>query len=272
MNTDDQLINFEAHGTPPLPAANASGVVDNDGARIWYSSFGAGPPVMLLHGGLGHSANWGYQVPALIKSGYRAVVIDSRGHGLSTRDERPYSYELTASDVLAIMNALHLDRVVLIGWSDGACTALVFATQYPERVAGVFFFACNIGPSGIKPFEHTPVLNRCLARHRADYQALSATPEKFEQLMEDLVPMQRTQPNYSKEDLARINVPVRIVQSEKDEFIRQDHAEYLAQSIPGASFLLLQGVSHFAPWQRPEQFNSAMLGFAGEVFDGKDVS
>jgi pimeloyl-ACP methyl ester carboxylesterase len=67
-----------------------------------------------LHGGLGNSGNWGYQVPTLIANGYRVVVIDSRGHGPSTRDEQLYSYELMASDVLAVMNALHFDRAALV--------------------------------------------------------------------------------------------------------------------------------------------------------------
>jgi pimeloyl-ACP methyl ester carboxylesterase len=77
--------------------------------------------------------------------------------------------------------------------------------------------------------------------------------------------MQRTQPNYSTEDLTKISVPVRVAQSEKDEFIRREHAEYLARTIPGASFILLDGVSHFAPLQRPKQFNTAMLAFVDEV-------
>jgi hypothetical protein len=105
---DDELRRFEATGATPLPLTDDLGYIENDGARIWYSAFGSGAPVILLHGGLGHSGNWGYQVPALIANGYRAVVIDSRGHGRSTRDGRPYSYELMASDVLAVMNALHL--------------------------------------------------------------------------------------------------------------------------------------------------------------------
>lgn len=117
---DDELRRFEASGATPLPVTDDLGYVENDGARIWYSAYGIGSPVILLHGGLGHSSNWGYQVPALIANGYRAVVIDSRGHGRSTRDGRPYAYELLASDVLAVMNALHLDRVALVGWSDGA--------------------------------------------------------------------------------------------------------------------------------------------------------
>jgi pimeloyl-ACP methyl ester carboxylesterase len=77
--------------------------------------------------------------------------------------------------------------------------------------------------------------------------------------------MQRTQPNYSTEDLARISVPVRIAQSERNEFIKCEHAEYLARTIPGASFILLDGVGHFAPLQRPKLFNTAMLAFVDEV-------
>jgi pimeloyl-ACP methyl ester carboxylesterase len=80
--------------------------------------------------------------------GYRAVLIDSRGHGRSTRDWRPYTYELMASDVLAVMDALNLDKAAMVGWSDGACTALILARQVPARVAGVFFFACNMDPNG----------------------------------------------------------------------------------------------------------------------------
>jgi len=263
---DDDLKCFEASGATPLPVTDDAGCIENDGASIWYSAYGVGAPVILLHGGLGHSGNWGYQVPALIANGYRTVVIDSRGHGRSTRDERPYSYELMASDVLAVMNALHLDRVALVGWSDGACTALILAATYPSRVAGVFFFACNMDPTGVKPFETSPALNRCFSRHTEDYKNLSATPTQFKQLVEDVSLMQRTQPNYSALDLMKISVPVRIVQSERDEFIKREHAEYLAQTIPGASLLLLDGVSHFAPLQRPEPFNTAMLVFVDEVY------
>src|ERR1700733_10729959 len=155
---DDDLRKFEAEGAAPLPAAKDEGYVEHEGARIWYADYGAGSPVILLHGGLGHSGNWGYQVPALVGSGYRAVVIDSRGHGRSTRDARPYRYELMASDVLAVMNVLHLERAALVGWSDGACIALVLASKMPMRVSGVFFFACNMDPSGAKPIEASPVL------------------------------------------------------------------------------------------------------------------
>jgi len=262
---DDELIRFEAEGATPLPDSATQGYLEHDGARIWYAAYGSGAPVILLHGGLGHSGNWGYQVPSLIESGYRAIVIDSRGHGRSTRDERPYSYELMASDVLAVMDHLQLEKAALVGWSDGACTSLVLADSTPSRVAGVFFFACNMDPSGTKEIEFTPPLQRCFNRHVKDYGQLSSTPDKFDEFSEAVGLMQRTQPNYSAQDLARISVPVAIVQSEFDEFIRPEHAEYLAHSIPNAEYIFLAGVSHFAPLQRPEQFNAALLGFLRNV-------
>jgi pimeloyl-ACP methyl ester carboxylesterase len=263
--SDDDLIRFEAEGAAPLPDTENQGHVEHEGARIWNAEYGTGSPVILLHGGLGHSGNWGYQVPALLGNGYRAVLIDSRGHGRSTRDARSFSYELMASDVLTVMDALNLERAALVGWSDGACTALILADQAPERAAGVFFFACNMDSSGAREFELTPTIGRCFNRHVKDYKQLSSTPDQFDEFSEAVSLMQRTQPNYSAKDLARIHLPVAIVHSEHDEFIKREHAEYLARSMPNAEFVYLPGVSHFAPLQRPDQFNAVMLAFLGKL-------
>ncbi|MFM0546876.1 alpha/beta fold hydrolase [Paraburkholderia strydomiana] len=265
---DDSLERFEAHGAPPLPASNESGWVEHEGARIWYASHGNGTAVILLHGGLGHSGNWGYQVPALLAAGHRVVVIDSRGHGRSTRDARPYKYELMASDVLAVMDALALERAAIVGWSDGACVAMVLGMVAPQRVAGVFFFGCNMDPSGTKEFVATPVIDRCFSRHRQDYARLSATPDEFDAFVAAVSDMMKTEPNYFADDLARIRVPVVIAQSEHDEFIKREHAEYLAGAIPGAELNVLPGVSHFAPLQRPALFNKAMIAFVERVLPG----
>jgi pimeloyl-ACP methyl ester carboxylesterase len=167
-------------------------------------------------------------------------VIDSRGHGRSTRDARPYTYELMAADVVAVMDALRLKQAGFVGWSDGACTALILASTAPTQVAGVFFFACNMDPSGAKDWAgFTPILSRCVSRHAQDYKQLSATPDLFDEFSDAVGLMQKTQPNYSAHDLAQISVPVAIVHSEHDEFIRREHAEYLARTIPNAEFVNL---------------------------------
>ncbi|MBN8941932.1 MAG: alpha/beta fold hydrolase [Rhizobiales bacterium] len=263
---DDDLSHFRAHGAAPLPTPRDQGHVDHDGARIWYADFGSGPPVILLHGGLGHGGNWGYQVPALTGSGHRVVVVDSRGHGRSTRDGRPFTYELMASDVLAVMDALDLTRTALVGWSDGACTGLILAAMAPARITGVFFFGCNMDPSGTREIvQPNPRIDRCFGRHAEDYAQLSATPDGFKAFAEAVGLMMKTEPHYSAADLARIRVPVAIAQGEHDEFIKPEHADYLARSIPGAELIRLAGVSHFAPLQRPEQFNDVVRAFLGKL-------
>ena len=221
--------------------------------------------MILLHGGLGHSGNWGYQVPALVRSGHRVVLIDSRGHGRSTRDERPFTYELMASDVLAVLDSLHIQRAAVVGWSDGACIALVLAMSVPARIERVFFFGCNMDPSGTKEIaQPAPILDRCFARHTRDYARLSSTPDQFKDFAGAVGLMMKTEPNYSARALAAIRVPVAIVQSEHDEFIKPEHAAYLHRTIPGSEFILRPGVSHFAPLQRPELFNAAVLDFLGD--------
>lgn len=262
---DDDLTRFAEHGAALLPVADREGRVEHAGALIWYASFGSGPTIILLHGGLGHSGNWGYQVSALVAAGHRVVTVDSRGHGRSTRDDRPYSYELMASDVVAVMDHLSLDKAAFVGWSDGACVALVLASKAPQRVAGVFFFACNMDPSGTKEIEASPLLDRCFSRHRKDYATLSATPNGFDQFVDAVGLMMRSQPNYTREDLGAIKVPVAIALGEHDEFIKREHASYLADAVPDAELIILPEVSHFAPLQRPEAFNETVLAFISKV-------
>lgn len=262
--SDDDLVIFERSGTPPLPTPDQTGHVRHDGAEIWFASIGRGRPAILLHGGLGHSGNLSFQASALAAAGYRVILVDSRGHGRSTRDGRPFSYELMAGDVLAVMDSLAIDSASLIGWSDGACTAMVLGDLHPERVDGVLFFACNMDPSGTLPFVPTAVIDRCFSRHRQDYAALSATSDDFDAFVEAVGTMQRTEPSYTADDLRQIQVPVTILHSQGDEFIKPEHSSYLADTIPGAQLVTLPGVTHFAPLQRPAAFNAAIM----EILDG----
>ena len=263
--TDDALTHFAEQGTPALPTGERQGHLKHDGSALWYASIGTGRPVILLHGGLGHAGNWGHQVPALLAAGYRVILVDTRGHGRSTRDAAPLGYARLANDLRAVMDHLQLPDAALVGWSDGACTAMLLAAAHPERVTGLLFFGCNMDPSGARPFVPTPVIDNCFARHRLDYVALSATPEAFMDLVDDLGLMQRSEPNFTAADLQSIAVPVRIVQAEGDEFIRPEHAAWLANQIPGARLTTLPNVSHFAPLQRPGVFNAVVLGFLGQL-------
>lgn len=261
---DDGLEIFAADGPPALPAGG--NILERDGAAVWFASFGEGPAVLLLHGGMGNSNNFGHQVPALLEAGYRVVAIDSRGHGRSSWDGGAFSYGQFAQDAFAVLDRLGIDNAAVIGWSDGACTGLAMAKAAPERVAGVFYFACNVDGTGNLPFVMSETIGNCLTRHHKDYAELSPQPERFDEMSGKLQVMQGSQPDYSADDLRVIDVPVTVAQAERDEFIREEHARYIAETVPGARYVEMAGVSHFAPVQRPGLFNGAVL----EFLDGLD--
>ena len=104
-----------------MPAASKQGLVEVNGIKLFFASYGSGAPVFLLHGGAGNGDHWANQVPALAAK-FQVIVVDARGHGRSTRDAKPLSYALMADDLLALMDQLKLDKAALVGWSDGGAS------------------------------------------------------------------------------------------------------------------------------------------------------
>src|SRR5581483_11960098 len=163
--------------TPSLPQAAQSGTAPVNGIKIWYAVFGQGEPVILLHGGLANADYWGHQVRAL-QAHYQVIVMDSRGHGRSSRDAQAFGYDLMASDVLALMDHLGIKTAAIVGWSDGAIIGLDIAMHHPERVAKLFAFAANSDPSGVADIAKSDVFNAYIARAGEEYKRLSPTPNE----------------------------------------------------------------------------------------------
>ena len=246
--------------TPSLPTPVSSGKAEVNGASIWYAVFGKGSPVVLLHGGLANSNYWGNQVPALAAK-HQVIVIDSRGHGRSTRSSAAYGYELMASDVLGVMDQLGVKQAAIVGWSDGAIIGLSLAMHHPDRVARLFAFAANSDPSGVKDVDKSPVFQQFIARGEKEYEALSATPKEYKTFVEEISAMWAKQPNWTEDDLAKITVPTWIVDADHDEAIERTNTLLMAAAIPKAGLLLQPEVSHFSMLQDPAQFTADVLRF-----------
>ena len=250
--------------TPTLPEGGNSGYAPVNGIKIWYACYGRGQPVILLHGGLANSNYWGNQVRALAPH-YRVIVMDSRGHGRSTRDERPFGYDLMAADVLALMDYLKIPTAAIVGWSDGAILGLDMAIHHPERLTKLFAFAANSDPSGVKDVSQSPTFNAYIARAQKEYEKLSSTPEEYASFLEQISKMWATQPHFTAEQLRRIAVPIWIVDGDHDEAIKRENTEFMAAQISNAGLLLQPQVSHFSFLQDPLQFNSDLLHFLADV-------
>jgi pimeloyl-ACP methyl ester carboxylesterase len=250
--------------TPTLPKARDTGYAPVNGIKIWYAVYGHGKPVILLHGGLGNSDYWGNQVPVLAKR-YEVIVMDSRGHGRSTRDAEPYGYDLMASDVIGLLDYLKIEKVALVGWSDGAILGLDIALHHPERLSKLFAFAANSDPSGVADISKSDVFNAYIARAEKEYGKLSATPTEYSAFLDQISKMWATQPNWTADDLKKITVPTWIVDADHDEAIKRENTEFMAANIPGAGLLLLPETSHFAFLQDPKLFTGTLLHFLDRV-------
>lgn len=246
--------------TPTLPKATESGFAALNGVRIWYASFGRGEPVVLLHGGLANANYWGHQVRAL-QTHYRVIVMDSRGHGRSSRNAQAYGYDLMASDVLALMDHLGIKQAAIVGWSDGAIIGLDIAMHHPDRVSKLFAFAANSDPSGVADIARSDVFNAYIARAGEEYKRLSPTPGEYKSFVDEITKMWETQPTWTEADLAKINVPTWIVDADHDEAIKRENTEFMAAHIPNAGLLIQANVSHFSFMQDPGQFNGDVLHF-----------
>jgi pimeloyl-ACP methyl ester carboxylesterase len=252
--------------TPSLPKAVDSGYAPTNGVKIWYAIFGNGEPVLMLHGGLANSNYWGNLVPALAER-HRVIVMDSRGHGRSTHDDRPYSYDLMAADVIGLMDFLKVPKAAIIGWSDGAILGLDIAINHPERLTKLFAFAANSDPSGVADISQSPVFNAYIARAEKEYQALSPTPDQFKSFFDQISKMWETQPNFAAEQLRGISVPTWIVDADHDEAIKRENTEFMAATIPNAGLLLQPQVSHFSFLQDSGQFTGDVLHFLEHLND-----
>jgi len=246
--------------TPTLPKATQSGLAPVNGIKIWYAVYGRGEPVLLLHGGLANANYWGHQVRALQRQ-YQVIVMESRGHGRSSRNQEPYGYDLMASDVVALLDHLKIEKTAIVGWSDGAIIGLDIAMKHPDRVSKLFAFAANSDPSGVADIASNEVFNAYIARAGEEYKRLSPTPTEYKGFVADITKMWESQPKWTASDLAAIKVPTWIVDGDRDEAIKRENTEFMAANIPGAGLLIQPQVSHFSFLQDPEKFNDDVLRF-----------
>lgn len=249
---------------PEMPKAVESGYAPVNGIEMYYAVYGAGDPILLIHGGLGHADFWANQVIELAKTN-KVIVADSRGHGRSSRNEQPYGYSIMASDYLALLDHLKIEKTALVGWSDGGIIGLDIAMNHPERLTKLFAHAANVTVDGVDPAVATnATFNSYIERAGKDYARLSKTPDQYNPFVEQISKMWASEPAWTKEQLAAIKVPTAIAVGDHDEAITRAHTDYMASAIPGAKLVILPDASHFAMLQDPAGYTKAVQDFMQE--------
>ncbi|MEQ8266908.1 MAG: alpha/beta hydrolase [Parvibaculum sp.] len=264
-------LNRSASGIPAFyvwktfsSAAHGGERAELNGISLYYETFGDpdAPPVLVLHGGTGFIESMHYQITALAPAHF-VVAPDSRAHGRSTDTDAPLGYRQMADDMLALMDRLGIERADIVGWSDGGIIGLILAMENPDRVRRVVAIGANYNVAGLAspPPADASVISASPARDF--YVNMAPEPSRWPVFAAKVLEMWRTQPNYEAADLAKIAAPVLVMAGERDS-IKRSHTEEMAASIPLGRLDIVEDASHFAPLEKPDRVNAAVLSFLSE--------
>jgi pimeloyl-ACP methyl ester carboxylesterase len=220
--------------------------------QIYFETYGTGPPVLVLHGGLGRLEDMRHQIRALASSRF-VIAPDSRGHGRSTDADVPLNYSLMAEDMVELLDRLDIAQVDVVGWSDGGIIGLDLAMRYPERIRRLVAIGSNYDVDGLikKPeFSVEPPQRRSLCLRCAPDPAFTRK----------VITMWRTLPHYSLNDLGKINAPTLIIAGEFD-VIKRTHSDQLARAISGSKEKIIEGATHSLINEKPDIVNEEILNF-----------
>jgi pimeloyl-ACP methyl ester carboxylesterase len=229
---------------------------NSDDVSIYYETYGAGRPVLVLHGGLGSIEGMSYQIRALAKSHF-VIAADSRGHGRSTDSNAPLSYSLMSDDMSKLLDHLQINRVDVVGWSDGGIIGLDLAIRRPERIKSLVAISANYDVNGIVD---SPTLESEVPRVPLRYMLFAPDPGHWPVFYRKVHSMWRTQPHYTLNDLGRIKAPTLVMVGEFD-IVKREHSTQLAKAIPGGREFIVEGATHTVPNDKPEIVNRQILSF-----------
>lgn len=234
-----------------------SNIIKNKTANIYYEIYGEGEVIVFLHGNGENLEYFKYQIEYFSKK-YKIIAIDSRGHGKSSKGKLKFDFWLFANDVIAVLNNLNINKVHVLGFSDGGNTALHLALKYPDRVKSLILNGSNFKPSGVKVLVQLPVL--------LEYYSLIIFSIFSKNIKEriDILNLMVNNPNLKEEDLNKIKIPTLVVVGDKD-MIKEKHTHLIANLIENSEISIIPNSTHFVAMENPIEFNSVMERFLSKI-------
>jgi pimeloyl-ACP methyl ester carboxylesterase len=232
---------------------------------LHYQQVGAGPDVVLLHHAVGSVRTWRKQLPVLAGQ-FRATAYDRPGFGQSTwADVWPADYlDQDVADLIALLDALGIERAALVGHSDGATIALLAAARHPQRVTGVLAESPHVAVE----------VPRCPRAVEQFVDGLDASPDLQASLARNHGPragevVQRWRDRWCdpafwswdvSAELAAVRCPVLVVHGAADPYFSVQHSAMIAARAQG-ELIVLPGLGHSPHSEAPELFAPLLLGF-----------
>lgn len=248
---------------------------------VSYGDTGSGQPIVLVHGGGLTSRMWNGFVEAAAPT-HRLLTPDTRNHGGTDNPSGTFSYDLAAEDLAGFIEALDLERPVVMGYSDGGIIVQKFLIAQPgvasaaviggatnrvatddHYMAGMMAFY-GYDQRGELPDAVLDALEVNTPEFAGRLQALhggDAAPDRWRQLHKLAWPVWTTEMVIPAEELARIDIPVLVILGQNDDFFRPEDALALAETLPKGEIAVIPGASHSAFRERPEIFAALVLDF-----------
>jgi pimeloyl-ACP methyl ester carboxylesterase len=230
----------------------ANGYVDVNGVHMYYETYGAGSPLVLLHGGvMTIDLSFATLIPLLAQR-HTVIGVELQGHGRTADTDRTVSPGGMASDVVGLLDHLGIDRAHVLGHSMGGAVALELAVSHPDRVRSVVPMSVSVRPGGMHeeladPSKHATSTRMPTAQDFADmtvaYKRLSPHPEHFDEWFAALSRNQADVQGWSDEQLAGITAPVLLMMGDHD-FMTIEHCDLMLRLIPGSQLAVLPHTTH----------------------------
>lgn len=263
--------------------------IQSNGIELYYEIHGEGKPLVLISG-LGYSSwQWHKMVPLLAKK-FQVITFDNRGVGRSGKPAGPYTAGMLAQDTVGLLDALKIEKAVIVGHSMGGFIAQTIALDFPQRVEKLILCSTNFGGPNHAPITSeamkvlTDVTSDALTRFKNGL-AVSTAPgwsEKNPAMIEEWIQWRVAnpiEPTYYQAQMAiglgllpeaaafenklpRLNVPTLILFGAHDKVVPPANADLLAQKIAGSTVVIFPDAGHFFPIEIAEAASRTIMDFA----------
>jgi pimeloyl-ACP methyl ester carboxylesterase len=278
-------------------------ITSKDGTRLYYEESGAGTPVVFVHEFAGDYRTWEPQMRHFSRS-HRCVTYSQRGYPPSDVPENgdKYLQNVFRDDVIALMDALKIDKAHVVGHSMGAATSLHVGIHHPKRCISVTAAGCGYGSSpDPQKVEESRALSRANgkmfaevgmeegARQYADGSTRQSQKNKdprgyahFVQMLSEhsarghsltMLNLQAKRPTLHEmeAELKKFAPPLLVIVGDEDEWC-VDASIYLRRTVPTAGLLVVPRTGHTITSEEPEKFNAALEEFFAEAERGRWLS
>ncbi|WP_229053333.1 alpha/beta fold hydrolase [Aeromicrobium sp. Leaf350] len=237
----------------------------HDDVTFWFDEHGSGPSMVYLHGGFSdaNEVDPVLERYAAVRHVYRP---ERRGHGRTADTSGPLGFEQNASDTIAFLEQVVGGPADLVGYSDGATTALIVALRRPDLVDRLVLMSGQFHHDGLLPdmFGDDPAAaaaGMVQSPLAGRYAEVSPDPaDHFVVVVEKVLRMAMTQPTLTTDDLAAVRSRTLVLAGD-DDVVAPEHSLDLYRSVPDAELAIVPGTSHVHIMDKPELVADLVLAF-----------